>query len=138
MSKKTTHARGLRAIAAVGLLAFGAVADCIRRRPPQRTLVDLAREGKRDNVLAAITSPDVDVNVKAADGSTALMWATYNDDLELVQALLKAGAKANVTSNFGATALTEAIKLGDVPLFKVAAGCRRRTSNRRTRTTRPR
>jgi ankyrin repeat protein len=86
--------------------------------PPQRTLVDLVREGKRVNVLAAITSPAVDVNVKAPDGSTALMWAAYNDDLELVQALLKAGAKADVTSNFGATALTEAIKLGDLPLFR--------------------
>jgi ankyrin repeat protein len=120
LSRKNTHARGLRAIVAVGLLAFGAVTIASAAgAPPPRTLVDLVREGKRVNVLAAITSPDVDVNVKASDGSTSLMWAAYNDDLELVQALLKAGAKADVTSNFGATALTEAIKLGDVPLFKV-------------------
>lgn len=113
LSKKNTHARGLRA-AAIGLLAIAGTAFAA----PQRTLVDLVREGKRENVLAAITSPDVDVNVKAPDGSTSLMWATYNDDLELVRALLKAGAKANVTSSFGATALTEAIKLGDMPLFR--------------------
>jgi ankyrin repeat protein len=120
LSKKNTHARGFRAVAAITLLSFGAALTASAAgAPPPRTLVDLVREGKRVNVLAAITSPDVDVNVKAPDGSTALMWAAYNDDLELVQALLKAGAKADVTSNFGATALTEAIKLGDVPLFKV-------------------
>jgi ankyrin repeat protein len=107
----------IRAIAAIGLLSLGAAAVAAAAAP-QRTLVDLVREGKRENVLAAITSPDVDVNVKAPDGSTSLMWAAYNDDLELVRALLKAGARANVTSNFGATALTEAIKLGDVPLFR--------------------
>jgi ankyrin repeat protein len=113
LSKQSTHARGLRVIGAIGLLSLGVAASAA----PQRTLVDLVREGKRVNVLAAITSPDVDVNVKAPDGSTSLMWAAYNDDLELVKALLKAGARADVTSNFGATALSEAIKLGDEPMF---------------------
>jgi ankyrin repeat protein len=116
--KHSTRARGIRAIAAIGLLTLGA-ASVAAAAAPQRTLVDLVREGKRENVLAAITSPDVDVNVKAADGSTSLMWAAYNDDLELVRALLKAGARANVTSNFGATALSETIKLGNLSLFRV-------------------
>ncbi len=61
-----------------------------------------SRAGKRDSVLAAITSPDVDVNEKAPDGSTALMWATFNVDRELVRALLEGGAKADVISNYGA------------------------------------
>ncbi len=117
LSKQSTRARGIRAIAAIGLLSLG-TATASFAAAPQRTLVDLVREGKRENVLAAITSPDVDVNVKLPDGSTSLMWAAYNDDLELVRALLKAGAKANVTSNFGATALTEAIKLGNVTMFR--------------------
>ena len=55
-------------------------------------------------MLAAITSPDIDVNAKEPDGSTALLWATYKVDHELVRALLKAGAKANVTNHYGATA----------------------------------
>ncbi len=113
MSKQFTHARGLRVIGTICLLMLAVAASAA----PKRTLGDLVREGKRANVLAAITSPDVDVNEKAPDGSTALMWAAYNDDLELVQALLKRGAKANVTSNFGATALSEAIKLGEMDLF---------------------
>ena len=76
------------------------------------------RASKRDSVLAAITSPDVDVNEKAPDGSTALMWATFNVDRELVRALLKAGAKADVTSRYGATALSEAVKVEDIELVR--------------------
>lgn len=85
----------------------------------QETLVDLVRAGNRDAVLAAITSPDVDVNVAEPDGSTALHWATYTVDHELVRALLDAGAKANITNNYGSSPLTEAIKLGDVELVRM-------------------
>jgi ankyrin repeat protein len=84
----------------------------------QETLVDLVKAGKRDAVLAAITSPDVDVNVTDPDGSTALMWATYAVDHELVDALIKRGAKVDVTSAYGSTALTEAVKLNDVELVR--------------------
>jgi serine/threonine-protein phosphatase 6 regulatory ankyrin repeat subunit B len=113
--KQSTHARGFRAIATIGLLAIAAAVGAAQKH----TLADLVREGKRENALAAITpAPQVDVNEKAGDGSTALMWAAYNDDLELVRALLKVGAKANVTSNFGATALSEAIKIGNLQMFR--------------------
>ena len=115
MFKASSHARGIRAIVAIGLLAFGAAALA---DTPKLTLGDLVRAGKRESVLAAITSPDVNVNEKAPDGSTALMWATFNADRELVRALLKAGAKANVTSKYGATALAEAIKLDDIELVR--------------------
>jgi uncharacterized protein len=84
----------------------------------QESLVDLVKAGQREAVLAAITSPDVDVNVTAADGSTALMWATYNVDHEMVRALLERGAEADVISSFGSSALTEAVKLSDVDLVR--------------------
>ena len=115
MFKASSHARGIRAIVAIGLLAFGTAALA---EMPKLTLGDLVRAGKRESVLAAITSPDVNVNEKAPDGSTALMWATFNADRELVHALLKAGAKANFTSKYGATALAEAIKLDDIELVR--------------------
>ena len=102
-------------MAVIVLLGFGAAALA---EMPKQTLGDLVRAGKRDSVLAAITSPDVNVNEKAPDGSTALMWAAFNADRELVRALLKAGANADVTSNYGATALSEAIKLDDIELVR--------------------
>jgi len=85
----------------------------------QQSLVDWVRDGKRDSVLAAITSPDVDVNAAAPDGATALHWATYQVDHELVRALLDAGAEADVTNAFGSTPLAEAVKLGDVELVRM-------------------
>ena len=117
LSKPIIHTRGFRVIAALALLSLAVPVISMAAGPPA-TLGDLVRAGKRDSVLAAITSPDVNVNEKAPDGSTALMWATFNADRELVRALLKAGAKADVTSNYGATALTEAIKLQDMELVR--------------------
>lgn len=116
LSNNPSRVRGIRTIVAAALLSL-AMPVFAADGAPLRTLVDLVREGKRESVLAAITSPDVDVNVKSADGSTSLMWATFNADHELVDALLKAGAKADVTNKYGATALTEAIKLPDMALF---------------------
>ena len=85
----------------------------------QETLSDLVRSGQREAVLAAITSPDIDVNAADPDGSTALLWATYKVDHEMVRALLKAGAKANVTNHYGAIPLTEAVKLADGDLVRL-------------------
>ncbi len=104
--------------AAIGLLLLGA-ASLTRAAAGPQTLVDLIRAGNREAVLAAISSPAVDVNAVEPDGSTALLWATYNVDHELVRALLKAGAKSNVTNHFGATPLAEAVKLGDADLVRM-------------------
>ena len=109
--------RAAVAVAIAGLLSLGpalGLADM-----PKQTLGDLVRAGKRESVLAAITSPDVDVNEQAPDGSTALMWATFNVDRELVRALLKAGAKADGVNHYGASALGEAVKVDDLELVKV-------------------
>lgn len=85
----------------------------------ETTLADLVRTGQREAVLAAITSPDLDVNVADPDGSTALLWATYKVDHELVRALLKDHANPNIINHYGAAPLTEAAKLGDVDLVRM-------------------
>ena len=85
----------------------------------QQTLVDLVRAGNREAVLAAITSPDIDLEAAEPDGSTVLMWATYSADHDLVRALLDRGARADVTNRYGSTPLTEAVKLGDVALARM-------------------
>src|SRR5580704_17583367 len=103
--KSTIRASGVAA--AIGLLILGAASAAALAEGPQ-SLVDLIRDGNREAVLAAITSPAVDVNAAEPDGSTALLWATYKVDHEIVRALLKAGAKASITNAYGSTPLTEA------------------------------
>jgi uncharacterized protein len=112
----TIRARSLAAV--IGVLSLGAAVLANAQSGPQ-SLLDLVRSGQREAALTAVASHAVDVNARAPDGSTALLWATYNVDHELVRALLKAGAKANVTNNYGSTPLTEAVKLGDVDLVSM-------------------
>ena len=106
-----------RALCIVALLSLGTAIPVLAAAP--ETLASLARTGQREAVLAAITSPDIDIDAREPDGSTALLWATYKVDHELVRALLKAGAKAKVSNQYGATPLGEAVKLGDVDLVRM-------------------
>jgi ankyrin repeat protein len=104
--------------AALGVLVLAAAVISSAASAPQ-TLIDLIRAGNREAVLAAITSPDIDVNAADPDGSTPLLWATYKVDHQIVQALLKKGANAKVTNHYGASPLIEAVKLGDVELVSM-------------------
>lgn len=106
------------ALATIALLLLGAATLSAADTGPQ-TLVDLIRSGQREAVLAAITSPYVNVNTAAPDGSTPLMWAVYNVDHDMVRALLKRGAKANVINRLGDSAIAEAVKVGDVHLVRM-------------------
>ena len=113
----------IRKIGALTLLSLGA-ASVPGMAMAQQSLAEYARDGQREIVLTAITSPDVDVDERAPDGSTALLWATYAVDHELVRALLDAGAAVNATNDFGTSPLIEAVKLGNVELVDMllAAG----------------
>jgi ankyrin repeat protein len=74
-------------------------------------VVAAAEKGDRAAVLRLIAKGG-DPNAPGPDGTTALMYAAANDDLELVRALI--GAKANVSAKnqFGTTAITEASIIG--------------------------
>ena len=55
-------------------------------------LVDAAKQGNFTAVRAQIAKR-ANVNEPARDGSTALLWAAYHSDVEMMRALLAAGAK---------------------------------------------
>jgi uncharacterized protein len=114
-------------IRAVGIVVVAAgfaslAAPFAEAASSSQSLASLIRDGNRDAVLAAITSPDIDVDARDPDGSTALLWATYTVDHELVRALLKKGAKPNIGNDFGSSPLIEAVKLGDVDLTRMLLG----------------
>src|SRR6185295_5621608 len=52
-----------------------------------------------------------------ADGTTAVMYAAANDDIEVVRALIKAGANAKLKNQFGTSAITEAAIIGSAPII---------------------
>src|SRR5688572_10315261 len=65
---------------ALALCALGA-------GPGDEALVEAAKKADRAAVQALLKA-GADVNARAGDGSTALLWASYRDDLELVDMLL--------------------------------------------------
>jgi ankyrin repeat protein len=68
------------------------------------SLVEAARSGDMA-LLRALISKKAAVNAAEGDGSTALHWACYRDDLEAVQLLISAGANVNAANDIGATPL---------------------------------
>src|SRR5579863_3478813 len=83
-------------------------------RPP---LVDAAKNGDKA-ALRDLLQKKADVNAMEADGTTALHWASYRDDLESADLLLRAGAKANAANDLGATPLWAASQNGSVAMVK--------------------
>jgi ankyrin repeat protein len=71
---------------------------------PDTRLIDAAARQNRQAARTFIQQ-GVDVNARAADGSTALQWAAHWDDLELAGLLLKAGANVNAADDHGVTPL---------------------------------
>jgi ankyrin repeat protein len=73
---------------------------------------ELVRDGEVPAALQAIAT-GADVDARAADGSTALLWAVHKVDHALVETLLARGADPDARNVLGATPLVEAVQLGD-------------------------
>jgi ankyrin repeat protein len=78
-------------------------------------VVNAAEKGDRD-AIRSLLKARADVNAAQPDGATALAWATYRDDLEAVDLLLAAGAKANVANEYGITPLWLACANGNASI----------------------
>ncbi len=74
----------------------------------------------------ALLSEQVDANVAQPDGATALHWASYHDDLGLVELLLDGGAKIDAVNDYGITPLSLACENGAATMVShlIAAGAR--------------
>ena len=68
-------------------------------------LVEAAKQGDQAAVRALLQDR-LDVNEPQADGSTALAWASYHDELETAELLIRAGADASAANEYGVTPLT--------------------------------
>ncbi len=81
-------------------------------------LVDAASD--EDNMLALQLLRDgADANEVSEDGTTAIHWAAYHDNLDLARALIDAGAVVDVTNEYGSTPLAEAAAIGNPAMISL-------------------
>jgi uncharacterized protein len=85
---------------------------------PADSLVEAIKSGNRSAALAMLQQK-VDVNAAEANHTTALHYAVYNEDVDLVDRLLKAGAKPNVVNDFDSTPMSEAAETGNAAIIKM-------------------
>jgi ankyrin repeat protein len=99
------------------LLLFFVALDGIAA-PPDRTLVEAA-QSRSANTVQELLEQGANVNTLGPDGTTALHWAVYWDDEEMVDLLLEAGAEVNARNELGATPLWLASVEGRASMVEV-------------------
>jgi ankyrin repeat protein len=102
-----------RSIAGVALamLVMGAAASDL-------PLVDAVRNADSETVRRLLQGK-IDVNATEPDGTTALHWASYRDDVTSAQLLLRAGANPNAANDLGATPIWAASVNGSAAMVRV-------------------
>ncbi len=92
----------------LGLVASGVAAS----------LADAAEQRDQAGVREQLQA-GVDVNAAQVDGTTALHWAVYNDDADIVALLVRAGADVNAVNRYGVPPLVEACTNGNPAIVKL-------------------
>jgi ankyrin repeat protein len=83
----------------------------------EQQLLQLASDGDTAAARELITRR-TDVNVAQSDGTTALHWAVYHNDADLVEQLLRRDADVSVRNAYGATPLSQAAVNGNADIIK--------------------
>src|SRR5262249_5658628 len=68
--------------------------------PADTRLPEAAMKGDQVQVQSLLKQK-ADVNVAQGDGNTALHWAAYRDDIEMVRTLVQAGANVKAKTRLG-------------------------------------
>lgn len=81
-------------------------------------LLEAVKAGERDAALGLLDGLRAIEDAREADGTTALHYAVLNDDLALVQSLLKAGAGIHDRNRYGVTAIYLAARNGSPAMLQ--------------------
>jgi len=113
----------LAVLLAAGFLVHGTTTPV--SAADRASLIDAAKNADID-ALRAFLKQGVDVNAAAADGTTALHWASYRDNVESADLLIRAGANVNAANDLGATPLWTASLNGSAAMVErlLQAGAR--------------
>jgi ankyrin repeat protein len=80
-------------------------------------MLELASAGDTQAALQLI-SRNTDVTQSQSDGTTALHWAIYYNDLDLVEGLIDRGADIKARNTYGATPLSQAAIIGNTDVIE--------------------
>lgn len=84
----------------------------------QVNVVDAAMQGDSEAVRRLLEE-GADVNVRQADGATALHWAAYKGDTSMAMLLLEAGANPSAVNRNGSTPMWLAASQGDAAMLEL-------------------
>jgi ankyrin repeat protein len=79
-------------------------------------IVDAVRDGDRAGAIGLLKQ-HADVNAPEADGTSALAWASRENDLDMADRLIKAGANVKAANRYGVTPLYLACVNGSAPMI---------------------
>jgi ankyrin repeat protein len=82
------------------------------------SLVDAVRWEHKAEAIKLIKG-GADVDIPSVDGTTALHWAAYNDDVDLVKRLVDKGANPNARNNYNYTPMQAAAVVADPAVVKL-------------------
>jgi ankyrin repeat protein len=107
--------RGLLPLAALLCLAARAATatDVIEPAHVSAPLVEAAHAGNHARAEALLAAEPHNVNQRSSDGTSALHWAVYHDDVALIDHLLALGAHPDARNDYGSMPLSEAAEVGD-------------------------
>jgi ankyrin repeat protein len=78
-----------------------------------------AVEKQNHSAIKSLLHSHADLNAPQIDGTTALHWAAYLDDVETAKALIKAGADVKATNHYNVSALSMACVNGNTELVEL-------------------
>lgn len=105
-----------RTISGLVLLGAGLAASAMVAAPA--SLADAAEQ--RDSVgVGELLRNGADVNAGQVDGTTALHWAAYHDDVDIVSLLVRAGANVNAVNRYGVPPLAQACTNGNAAIVNL-------------------
>jgi ankyrin repeat protein len=114
LAERTPRPSRLRA--ALVVVSLISVADAAAAGHDAR-LLDAVRRAD-GAAVRALLNQHVDVNQPQADGATALHWAVYQEELEIVDLLINAGAVLNARNDLGVTPLWLACATGNARMLE--------------------
>ena len=100
----------------VSALVVGSLVAASAAGAAPADIADAAMRGDHAAIRAAVAKK-ANVNVPQVDGTTALHWAVERDDVEMVDLLIRGGARVTATTREGVTPLQLAAINGSAPMI---------------------